>query len=247
MATFKGLKQVTLSTYLATSEEIRKDYLWFVREFSGETVVSSAIYFGNRKYADVGGEVAEEKAQHLIASLGGMVDENGEWVGFLPIEEHEILSNSGITSVEDALSALESAILANAQAIADKEGELEDLKAEVEDLDDRATVTANTYSDAAAMENLPFGKIIYVLNEEEISGVTYGSGAYINTQAGLKKLDSTAPSSSTTIEDRVETLENAVGLIDDEIGDTEYEGESITDAIAALQEKFIILGDDVEQ
>lgn len=247
MAEFKGLKQVTLSTYLETSEEIRKDYLWFVRELSGETVLSSAIYFGNRKYADIGGEVAEEKAQHLIASLGGMVDENGEWVGFLPIEEHEILSNSGITTVEDALTALESAILENARTIAEKDGELNALKEEVEDLDDRATITANTYSDAAEMENLPLGKIIYVMNEEEVSGITYGSGAYINTQAGLKKLDSTAPSSSTTIEDRVETLENAMGLVDAEIGDTEYEGDSITAAIADLQSRFTISGDDVEE
>ena len=453
MADFKGFKQVPLSTYLATSEENRKDYLWFVREFSGDTVIGSAIYFGNRKYADLTGEVVETLAQNLITSLGSMVDENGEWVGFLPIDEHEILGNSGITSVDEALSALEAAILANADAITGKvdkseynekiaelgtslsgvsveinstnenlealsgkvgevvdelskkadESDLqtlsgkvdtletkveeeisdvlaavaeglakkanasdvytksqvytkeetdakvvgafkfkgnaeaisadettltvdgepvvassenvgwvyqiddaeyasngqiwvklgfnadltnyatknfvnsaiseeaaareelakdledvqsaltaeiakrEELGAEVESLDERATITANTYTEASEIQNLPLGKIIYVLSEEEISGITYGSGAYINTQSGLKKLDSTTPSSSTTIEERVETLENKVGNIETEIGSEQYVGDSLTSAIAALQQKMSITGDDVEE
>lgn len=452
MADFKGFKQVSLSTYLATSEENRKDYLWLVREFSGETVISSAIYFGNRKYADLTGDAVNEKVENLIESIGGIVDENGEWVGFLPIEEHEILGNSGVTNVFDALSALESAILSNADAISGKldrsefvskiseleseisgvtgdfdevsekidtiSGKVENLETEietkadasaletlsgkvenletkveeeiadvlsamteelekkadasdvytksevytkeevdakvvgtfkfkgdaesisadettiivdgepivaapenegwvyqigdaeyasngekwvklgfnidlseyakktyvdsaiteeaaareelagevvlvqsaltaeiearqeleetVEDLDDRSTITANTYTDAAEMQNLPLGKIIYVLNEEEVSGITYGAGAYINTQGGLRKLDSTTPSSSTTLEERVEALENAVGDIESEIGDTVYSGGTITEAIAGLQNKMLITGDDVE-
>lgn len=460
MADFKGFKQVTLSTYLATSEENRKNYLWFVRDFSGETVIGSAIYFGNRKYADLTGEEAEIKAGNLIASLGDIVDENGEWVGFLPIEEHEILGNSGITSAADALSALEAAIISNADAISGKvdknefdekiaelenklsgstesveeltesvsdlsgrvdeiqselsekasasdlinlsgavetkiselsaeteelteeisealsaltseidkkanasdvytknevytkeeidekvvgafkfkgnaesisadettlivngepvvasssnEGDVyqigdaeyasngekwvklgfnidlsnyatkdfvnsaiseeaaarealaeelemtqsaltkeieerEELEVVVEDINERATITAETFTDASEIEGLRLGRIVYVLNEETISGVTYGSGAYINTQSGLKKLDATAPSSSTTLEDRVETLENQMADVESTIGDTAISGSTLTGAIAALQEKFSITGDDVDE
>ena len=458
MADFKGFKQVTLSTYQSTSEENRKDFLWFVREFSGETVVSSAIYFGNRKYADLTGDVEDPRVANILATLGDFVDENGEWVGFLPIEEHEILGNSGITSVSDALSALEAAILSNEAAIAGKvsqsdfdtavdelqeaiehvaesvssdtrvieeletavdelkgevatkaekadvdelsgkTGEIEGKVAEVEEradafddalsavsaeletkanasdvytkdevytkeetdakvagafkfkgnaeaisedettltvngepvvasesnigfvyqiddaeyasngskwvklgfnidltnyatkdfvnsglaaeaaerealaeevelvqsaltkeiedrealeekvetLEDSSTVTANTYSEAEELQNLQYGKIVYVLNEESVSGITYGAGAYIYTQDGLKKLDSTTPSTSTTLEERVENLETNVGAIKTELGNTEYSGSSITSAIAELQICHVVTGDDVE-
>ena len=460
MAEFKGFKQVSLSTYLATSEENRKDYLWFVREFSGETVVSSAIYFGNRKYADLTGEIEKDvRVDNIINSLGGFVDENGEWVGFLPVVEHELLSNSAVTSVEDALSVLEAAILANADTISGKisreeyeekiaelegtigevtdsvsaitgelstvsgkveglesavaekanatdletlsgtvenvvsdlenvssglesvsektdaldealsaltgevakkanasdiytknevynkeeidakivgafkfKGEAESISADettitvngenivassgntgdvyqindeeyasngekwvklgfnvdlseyakksyvdsaitqeaaerealeeelvvtqsaltieiearealggrVEDLEERATITAQTYSDAEAISSLRLGQIIYVMNSEEVSGITYSSGAYINTQSGLKKLDSTAPSSSTTLEERVEILENTVGS-------EQFSGNTLTGAVAALQAEHTVTGDDVEE
>jgi len=474
MADLKGFKQVSLSTYLATSEENRKDYLWFVREFSGETVVSSAIYFGNRKYADLTGEIeADAKVANVIASLGDFVDENGEWVGFLPVEAHDLLGNSGVTSVSDALSVLEAAILENIDAISGKVSkeeydekitelenaisgasgsigeivseisglsanleslsekvenveeelsekadasdlnalsgsvesvksdvqkisektedlddslsaltavvetkanasdvytknevytkeetdakvvgtfkfkgnaeaisadettltvngepvvassantgyvyqiddaeyasngekwvklgfnidltnyatkdfvnsgiaeeaaarellagevelvqsaltaeiterealseEVEEIAEKVEDLEERSTITALTYTEASELPNLRLGKIVYVTTEETVSGITYGSGAYINTQGGLKKLDATTPSTSTTLEERVETLENKVGNIEEEIGDTEYAGDSISSAIAALQAKFEVTGDDVEE
>lgn len=442
MANFKGFKQVSLSTYLATSEENRKDYLWFVRQFSGETVVGSSIYFGNRLYADLTGEVEDPRVANIIASLGDLVDENGEWVGFLPIEEHEILGNSGITSTTDALSALEAAILnisgrlgeveevvdslsgipaeietienalatkANAadvetlsgsvetvasdlqtlsgsvesvasdvqeiagtietidatvsalsavveekadadnvytksetynkeeidakvagafkfkgdaesisadkttivvdgedvvasednvgfvyqigdveyasngvewvelgfnidlsqyatkdyvnSAISEEAAAREELAANVElvesalteeitarealgevveDLEERATITAQTYSDAAAIQNLRLGQIVYVLNDETESGVTYGSGAYIYTQGGLRKLDSTTPSTSTTLEERVEILENTVGS-------EQFSGNTLTEAVAALQVEHTVTGDDVEE
>lgn len=151
MADFKGFKQVTLSTYLATSEENRKDYLWFVRELSGESVISVAIYLGNRKYADLTGEAAEVKVENLIHSLGSFVDENGEWVGFLPIEEHEILGNSGVTSVEDALSALEAAIIANADAISGKASK-EELNEKVAELTEY--VNSAISQESAAVEEL---------------------------------------------------------------------------------------------
>lgn len=446
MANFKGFKQVSLATYQATSEENRKDYLWLVRELSGETVISSSIYFGNRKYADLTGEVEDVRVAKIITSLGSAIDENGEWVGFLPIEEHEILANSAITSVSDALEALEAAILNNADAISGKvdksefdekvaeleekidkalsgeteavealSGKVEEIEVElakkadaddvealndkvdaldeeitdalsavteelatkadaddvytkdevytkeetdakvagafkfkgdaesisadettlivngepivaseenvgfvyqiddaeyasngekwvklgfnidltnyatkdfvnsaiseeaaarealadeielvesaltaeinareelgevVEDINERATITANTFSDAEEIEDLRLGRIVYVLNDETVSGITYGSGAYINTQAGLKKLDATTPTTSTTLEERVETLENKVADIEVELGDATYEGDSITAAIATIQEKLLIEGDDIEE
>lgn len=462
MANFKGFKQVSLSTYLATSEENRKDYLWFVREFSGETVIGSSIYFGNRKYADLTDQAEDPRVDNIIVSLGELVDENGEWVGFLPVDEHEILGNSGITSATDALSALEAAILANAASISDMQGAIEgkadasdvealsgvvasneaaisgltanvealsgavegietavegkadasdvetlsgavesvssavtavqekaddiedalsaltsvvdekanasdvytknevynkeevdakvvgafkfkgeaesisadettivvngedvvasdanvgfvyqigdteyasngeiwvklgfntdlsayatkdyvnsaiseeaaarealaedvelvesaltkeieerqalsqdvtELSEDVADLEERATITASTYTEASEIENLRLGVIVYVTNEEVVSGITYGSGAYINTQNGLRRLDTTTPSTSTTLEQRVETLENTVGS-------TAFSGDTLTNAVAELQAEHVVTGDDVEE
>ena len=104
--------------------------------------------------------------------------------------------------------------------------------------------------------DLQLGQIVYIINETSDSGITYGSGAYIKTQDGLKKLDSTTPSTSTTLDERVESLENRTGAnqaaieeLNELLGNEPFEGESITDAIAALQadSHTLIEGDDVEE
>lgn len=462
MANFKGFKQVSLATYNATSDAEKKNYMWLVRELSGETVLSSAIYFGTRKYAEINDDAASEaKVESIVESLGGLVDENGEWLGFLPFEEHDLLGNSGVTSVTDALSVLEAAILANAEAIdaqedrlgvletavdgkvstADYEAKIaeieealdgvtsdalsaiteeleaiedeiqtkaekseveavdekvdtvsakadeledslsavtelletkadasdvytkdevytkeevdakvagafhfvgnadsisadettlvvdgdnvvasednvgdvyqiddkeyasngqkwvklgfnidlsgfatreyvdsaitaeaaerealasglsdtqealaqeiqarEDLAEEVTEVRNASTTTANTFTEAENMD-LKLGQIVYVVSEEVVSGVTYIPGAYIYTQDGLKKLDSTTPSTSVTVEQRVESLENTVGGLSTLIGNDTFEGDSLTEAVAALQNDatHVIEGDDVEE
>ena len=72
----------------------------------------------------------------------------------------------------------------------------------------------------------------------------------------MKKLDSTAPSADATIGDRVESLELRVGAQQDTItgltaliGAEKFEGNSISEAIAALQadSHTLIEGDDVEE
>ena len=454
MANFKGFKQVSLETYNGLTDEQKKQYLWLVRDVQNNEVLSSAIYFGTRKYAEVNDSSAsEEQFSNLLASLGSLVDENGEFLGFLPVEEHALLASAETFS--DAIVLLEQAVLQNAEAIqgkvsqeeydrkvAELEGRLDEVASEVasavtediealksevgaledgmeslnekvngkaehadltaldetvdalaqdiaqtlsavteeiakkadaddvytkdevytkeevdaktarifkwagnaesisadgtvvtvngeditaseendgfvyqigdaeyasngsvweklgfnmdlsdfatkeelasgltqeaaarealaeevattqealdkeiearealeekvDDVIEKSTTTASTFSDAEEMD-LQLGQIVYVLNEETGSGITYLPGAYINTQDGLKKLDSTAPSTSTTIDQRVEALENKVG-------NTAFEGESVSAAIAAIQEAMaedthtLIEGDDVEE
>lgn len=153
MANFKGFKQVSLDYYLnQVSEAERKNYLWLVRDVdeSGNTV-SASIYFGNRKYADMNEtssaavEALEEKVSSMLSSLGESIDENGDFVGFLPIENHEILGDVNIRNISDALSALESAILENKAAI-------EGLEDEVSDLSEM--VSANTQDIAAIQDEV---------------------------------------------------------------------------------------------
>ena len=52
---FKGIQQVTKKTFesLKTDKNIEKGVLYFVRDTDSEDE-KSEIYFGNRKYADVG-------------------------------------------------------------------------------------------------------------------------------------------------------------------------------------------------
>ena len=449
MANFKGFKQVSLAAYNGLGNEEKKNYLWLVRDLSGGTVVSSAIYFGTRKYAEVNDAVTE-KVDRLINGLASIVDENGDFVGFMS-EGHELLSSansltelfeilenavlakadktfvegelakkadatevqakinelnakldetasavqSGLTqdleavkgdvaglqqglantnaavatkaeqadleevsAKADALEAIASAItvelgtkadadkvytkdevdakivglfhfvgeaqsvsedgtkivvkgeeivaseanvgevyqigdaeyasngtswiklgfnidlspyatkeevavavnelesgLTTTQAAIVKEiEERERLAGEVVDVKNTLTTTANTFEDAEQLD-LKLGQIVYILNQTENSGVTYYSGAYIKTQDGLKKLDSTAPSADATIGDRVESLELRVGTQQEAItglttliGAEKFEGNSVSEAIAALQadNHTLIEGDDVE-
>lgn len=457
MANFKGFKQVSLATYNGLGNEEKKNYLWLVRDLSGDTVVSSAIYFGTRKYAEVNDAVTE-KVDRLINGLASIVDENGDFVGFMS-EGHELLSSAN--SLTELFEILENAVLANEAEIAEKadktfvEGELakkadatevqakidelntkleetasavqsgltQDLEAvkgdveglqqglantnaavatkaeqadlekvsakadaletiasaiteelgtkadadkvytkdeidakivglfhfvdeaesvsedgtkivykgqeivaseanvgevyqigdaeyasngtswiklgfnidlspyatkeqvdgavselesgltttqaaivkeiverekladEVVDVKNTLTTTANTFEDAEQLD-LKLGQIVYILNQTENSGVTYYSGAYIKTQDGLKKLDSTTPSADATIGDRVESLEQRTGAqqtaienLTTLIGAEKFEGNSVSEAIAALQadNHTLIEGDDVEE
>lgn len=449
MANFKGFKQVSLAAYNGLGNEEKKNYLWLVRDLSGGTVVSSAIYFGTRKYAEVNDAVTE-KVDRLINGLASIVDENGDFVGFMS-EGHELLSSansltelfeilenavlakadktfvegelakkadatevqakineldakldetasavqSGLTqdleavkgdvaglqqglantnaavatkaeqadleevsAKADALEAIASAItvelgtkadadkvytkdevdakivglfhfvgeaqsvsedgtkivvkgeeivaseanvgevyqigdaeyasngtswiklgfnidlspyatkeevavavnelesgLTTTQAAIVKEiEEREKLAGEVVDVKNTLTTTANTFEDAEQLD-LKLGQIVYILNQTENSGVTYYSGAYIKTQDGLKKLDSTTPSADATISDRVESLEQRTGAqqtaienLTTLIGAEKFEGNSVSEAIAALQadNHTLIEGDDVE-
>ena len=449
MANFKGFKQVSLAAYNGLGNEEKKNYLWLVRDLSGGTVVSSAIYFGTRKYAEVNDAVTE-KVDRLINGLASIVDENGDFVGFMS-EGHELLSSAnsltelfeilenavlakadktfvegelakkadatevqakinelnakldetasavqsgltqdleavkgdvaglqqglantnaavatkaeqadleGVSAKADALETIASAItvelgtkadadkvytkdevdakivglfhfvgeaqsvsedgtkivvkgeeivaseanvgevyqigdaeyasngtswiklgfnidlspyatkeevavavnelesgLTTTQAAIVKEiEEREKLAGEVVDVKNTLTTTANTFEDAEQLV-LKLGQIVYILNQTENSGVTYYSGAYIKTQDGLKKLDSTAPSADATIGDRVESLELRVGTQQEAItglttliGAEKFEGNSVSEAIAALQadNHTLIEGDDVE-
>lgn len=455
MANFKGFKQVSLAAYNGLGIEEKKNYLWLVRDLSGGTVVSSAIYFGTRKYAEVNDAVTE-KVDRLINGLASIVDGNGDFVGFMS-EGHELLSSAN--SLTELFEILENAVLANKAEIAKKadktfveegltkkanatevqakidelnakletassvqsgltqdlevvkgdvaglqqdlantnaavatkaeqaelEGvsskvyaletiasaitaelgtkadankvytkdevdakivglfhfvgeaasvsedgtkivvkgkeivaseanvgevyqigdaeyasngtswiklgfnidlspyatkeevavavnelesgltttqaaivkeieEREKLAGEVVDVKNTLTTTANTFEDAEQLA-LKLGQIVYILNQTENSGVTYYSGAYIKTQDGLKKLDSTTPSADATIGDRVDSLELRVGAQQEAItglttliGAGEFKGNSVSEAIAALQadNHTLIEGDDVE-
>ena len=457
MANFKGFKQVSLATYNGLGNEEKKNYLWLVRDLSGGTVVSSAIYFGTRKYAEVNDDVTA-KVDRLINGLASIVDENGDFVGFMS-EGHELLSSAN--SLTELFEILENAVLANEAEIAKKadktfvdeelakkanatevqtkidelnakleetasavqSGLTQDLEAvkgdvaglqqgladtnaavatkaeqadlekvsakadaleviassitielgtkadadkvytkdevdakivglfhfvgeaesvsedgtkivfkgkeivaseanvgevyqigdaeyasngtswiklgfnidlspyatkeevavavnelesgltttqaaivkeieereklagEVVDVKNTLTTTANTFEDAEQL-GLKLGQIVYILNQTENSGVTYYSGAYIKTQDGLKKLDSTTPSADATIGDRVDSLELRVGAQQEAItglttliGAEKFEGNSVSEAIAALQadNHTLIEGDDVEE
>ena len=119
MANFKGFKQVSLATYNGLTDEEKKQYLWLVRDVQEGVVASSAIYFGTRKYAEVNDNSAsEEQFSNLLASLGDLVDENGEFVGFLPVEDHELLASA--ETITEAFSILENAILAAKDELAGK-------------------------------------------------------------------------------------------------------------------------------
>lgn len=110
---FKGIKQVSAAAFAAETNKV--GYLWFVRTPATETTPESGdVYFGTRHYGhfgDVSDAAATAKIENILTTLGNAFDENGEWQGFLPAEEHPILGDLGEkTTLTDALVALESAI-----------------------------------------------------------------------------------------------------------------------------------------
>ena len=119
---FKGIKQVTKKWFdenSGTTENI-KNYLVLVRNRiedggNGET----SIYFGSRKYADVGdGANVSNVVNKLATELGGDYDEStGVYTTFLPITGTSVLSGETITNVKTALTALDNAIKADSDAL----------------------------------------------------------------------------------------------------------------------------------
>lgn len=119
---FKGIKQVSkkwFDEHSGTTANI-KNYLVLVRnkkEDGGNNETS--IYFGSRKYADVGdGANVSNVVNKLATELGGRYDEStGVYTTFLPITGTSVLSGETITNVKTALTALDNAIKADSDAL----------------------------------------------------------------------------------------------------------------------------------
>ena len=119
---FKGIKQVTkkwFDEHSGTTENI-KNYLVLVRNRiedggNGET----SIYFGSRKYADVGdGANVSKVVDKLVKELGGNYEEStGTYTTIFPIAGTTILSGETITNIKTALTALDNAIKADSDAL----------------------------------------------------------------------------------------------------------------------------------
>ena len=119
---FNGIKQVSkkwFDEHSGTTANI-KNYLVLVRNRiedggNGET----SIYFGSRKYADVGdGANVSNVVNKLATELGGNYDEStGVYTTFLPITGTSVLSGETITNVKTALTALDNAIKADSDAL----------------------------------------------------------------------------------------------------------------------------------
>lgn len=119
---FNGIKQVSkkwFDEHIGTTTNI-KNYLVLVRnrkEDGGNNETS--IYFGSRKYADVGdGANVSNVVNKLATELGGNYDEStGVYTTFLPITGTSVLSGETITNVKTALTALDNAIKADSDAL----------------------------------------------------------------------------------------------------------------------------------
>ena len=146
---FKGFKQVTLEQYNSVAEAERLNYMWLVREKSADSdvVKSSAIYFGNRKYAEINNSNEElvNKLNSIVSVLGMTVGEDGTFNKYLPIAEDAILSGETITNVSEALKALSKAIVA-AEATANGANKV---AGEAKTTAEGAVSTANTAKETA--------------------------------------------------------------------------------------------------
>lgn len=216
MKTLKGFKQVRFETYqAAVSAGTADDYLWLVREFSGETPISAAIYYGDRKYAELNTESQDQKVLNIIAALGDMIDENGEWAGFLPT--HVILGDESVDSVTAALEALESAILDNTALISGKV-DIDDYEAAMAAVE--SAITANEGAIAALAEelNLKADKD-NVYTKEEIDAKIAGAFHFKGVASGIS--DDLTTIYGEDAGDGIVASEENLGYVY-QIGDKEY-------------------------
>lgn len=197
MANFLGFKQVTLATYNGLTDEAKKHYLWLVRDVESGSTVHAAIYFGTRLYAQMNetDSSLNEKVENIITSLGDAIDENGEFVGFLPIAEHEILGVSSIHNLTEALEALEAAILQNESSIEDALGRIEVLEAGLTEVS-----SAITALDENVYKKDEIDDIVDDL-EAKFSGALHFKGT-VNTVADLENIE------NPSVGDVYEVLEN---------------------------------------
>lgn len=154
--TFLGFRQVTGDYYRKLSADEKKFYLWLVRdiiEASGATKTHSEIYFGTRKYAEVNEDAASDYTVNNIIESLGLIDENGEYIGFLP-DETEVMADAD--SIKDALLALEEALGKKADSEYVDE-EIEKIEDEIDDIQSQIdAITSGSAADVKYEDNTIF-------------------------------------------------------------------------------------------
>lgn len=195
MANFLGFKQVKKNTFAAVEDSAKKNYMWLVRD---EEKGTAAIYFGTRLYAEVNNNDAQVAAQvsDIIKSLGASVDEDGKFVGFLPIKEDAILADEKITSVSAALQALSKAI-----------GEAKASAKEAKDAADKAQETADSAVTKADEAKVEIVKVKEDLSEkidaivEQVSGLTVESVSKDDFDTKVEEINKSISSNEKSIEE----------------------------------------------
>lgn len=137
---FKGIKQVTLSSFESIKNDADKlGYLWLVREpksespaDGGKKVDSFSIYFGTRRY----GENDVFFRENLIKTFGGLLDSEGGFIFPVTGKDFTSIDQSNISDLNGLLLALDAAIKANKDAI-------DAAKADLANKADSSAVTKN--------------------------------------------------------------------------------------------------------
>lgn len=184
MANFLGFKQVTKAEYTSSgyTAEDRKYYMWLVRDTDAGT---AEIYFGNRLYAEVNGNDAllSKQIESIVGALGASLNEQGEFVNFLPIDEDEILGKENIKTVSDALKALSLAIK---DAQASINGVKQDVVKAQETADSAITKADEAKSEIDKVNKDLSGKIDAIV--EQVSGLTEDAVSKDDFQAEIDRL-----------------------------------------------------------
>lgn len=236
---FLGFRQETLENYNKLSEAERKHYMWLIREFAAgvdiktATPLSVAIYFGNRKYAETNQVDAnlEKKVNAIITAIGGSVDENGKYQGFLPIAGDDILSDESVTTLTVALQKLSQAIKTNKDSIST-------VKQDVVDLKDKVGAEASGDTEATGI----FAKIDDI--EKKLDPTQEGSLA--KDVKNIQEKVNTVSGSVSTIQEQIGHIsgdtEGGAGILGDieklqKSGATKDEVKAVEDKLADYYKK----------
>ena len=226
MANFLGFKQVTLAEYNNTSDENKKGYLWLVREKNeGGEVLSSSIYFGTRLYANTTDSELATKVDNIVTTLGESVDENGDFVGFLPIEEHEILGDSSVTDFTKALEALEAAIVANAANIAALDAKIDEAESTLDEKIDSTKAELEEKIAELATASTETEEAIEALD----SRMEVAETAISELDENLEKVEERVAAAEESIANEIKP---AIEAIESDITDIDAELSALTEVVA---------------
>lgn len=216
MANFLGFKQVTLAWFEANSATTDlKQYMWLVRD---EENVNTSIYFGSRKYAEINNDAKAQQAldtlSSLIESIGGIVDENGEYVGFLPVTGSTVLNAAttiaeALQALDEAIAANDEAIKANAEAIADNAEAIEDINDLIGEVPSGMTVVEYM------LEEL--NKVVVAANK--LNDVLVNGESVVNPETGKAEIVLTDYATKEEVNSAVTIINNTIEDLDKKVDD----------------------------
>lgn len=254
---FLGFKQVTAGYFASISDSEKKGYIWFVRNVENDSTISAQIYLGTRLYGEMNQDSESEmKLENLLSTLGTFIDENGEWVGFLP--EDSILNANSATTLTEALHNLVDALETEAEERKDAIKDINDIIGEAPESGKTIFETISDIEDEIQSGNTEINERLEDVEDAIDTLNGDGEGSVKKTvEDAIAAVVSGAPETFDTLKEIADWIEEhgqeAAKVFEQIVENTENIAkneeaiESINNKLEEEDTLHMIYGDDVEE